>query len=256
MEILDYFYLMKIIVQPNYQDLSTAAANKVVDIMQASPKPLCCIASGDSPRGLYQALVRKNKEENLDISHWQFVGLDEWLGMNATDQGSCVHMLENELVKPLGLLPHQICLFDGRTKNPLQECSRVEDFIQQHDGMDIAILGLGLNGHLGLNEPGTSFTARAHVSDISASTQSVGQKYFSAETSLTKGITLGLGSLMEAKNILLIVSGEKKASIIKRVIEGEIDTDVPASILQKHPSCYIFIDNSAAQLLSKTDSTK
>jgi glucosamine-6-phosphate isomerase len=247
---------MKIIIQPNYQDLSTAAANKVVAIMQESSNPLCCIASGDSPKGLYQELVRQHEKENLDISHWHFVGLDEWLGMNATDEGSCVHMLENELVKPLGLLPNQFCLFDGRTQNPIEECSRVEQFIQQYHGMDIAILGLGLNGHLGLNEPGTSFTARAHVSEISPSTQSVGQKYFSSETNLTKGITLGLGSLMEAKNILLVVSGEKKASIIKRVIEGEIHPDVPASILQKHPSCYVFLDKAAAQLLSKNKDAK
>ena len=242
---------MKIAIYPTYAELSVAAAADFISHMQESPTPLCCIASGDSPVGLYNELARQFRESKLDISNWRFAGLDEWLGMDGSDEGSCRHMLERTVVKPLQLKVEQTCFFDGKTQNAQDECDRVETFIKNYGGLDISVLGLGLNGHLGLNEPGTPFSAGAHVSTISASTQAVGQKYFSSPTLLTKGITLGLGSLMQSKNISLIVSGEKKAAITREFIEGEITEQIPASILQKHPSCIVYLDEAAASFLSK-----
>ena len=241
---------MKVVVHHSYKDLSGAAADEFICSMQSSPMPLCCIASGDSPVGLYKELSRHYMQNELDISKWHFAGLDEWLGMDGADEGSCRYMLDQFVTQPLKLSQQQTCFFDGRTNDAAAECLRVEQFIYRHGGLDVAVLGLGLNGHLGLNEPGTSFSARAHVSEISAMTQSVGQKYFSAPTKLTNGITLGLANLMEAKNVILIVSGERKAEIVKQVIEGNITEDVPASILQNHPSCSIYLDEAAAKLLT------
>lgn len=242
---------MKVIIRSSYNDLSAAAAADLIHCMQSSATPLCCIASGDSPVGLYKELAHRYTQQQLDISNWCFAGLDEWLGMDGTDEGSCRHMLDQFVTKPLHLTDQQTCFFNGRTNDPETECLRVEQFIHQHGGLDVAVLGLGLNGHLGLNEPGTSFSARAHVSEISAVTQNVGQKYFSAPTTLTHGITLGLANLMEAKHVMLIVSGERKAEIVKQVIEGNITEQVPASILQNHPSCSIYLDEAAAKLLAK-----
>ena len=220
--------------------------------MQSSPNPLCCIASGDSPVGLYKELTHRYLQKQLDVSNWYFAGLDEWLGMDGGDEGSCRYMLDKFVTKPLQLSQQQICFFNGRTDDAAVESMRVEQFIQQHGGLDIAVLGLGMNGHLGLNEPGTSFSARAHVSKISNVTQSVGQKYFSSPTVLTNGITLGLANLMEAKNIILIVNGERKDDIVKQVIEGNITEQIPASILQQHPSCRIYLDEAAARLIKHT----
>jgi glucosamine-6-phosphate isomerase len=248
---LPYFYFMKVIIHSSYASLSAAAADEFIKCMQTSSTPLCCIASGDSPVGLYKELSRRYTQQELDISNWHFAGLDEWLGMDGTDEGSCRYMLDEFITKPLHLSPQQTCFFNGRTKDAVAECLRVEQFIHQHGGLDVALLGLGLNGHLGLNEPGTSFSAMAHVSAISDMTQSVGQKYFSAPTKLTQGITLGLANLMEAKNVMLIVSGERKAEIVKQVIEGNITEQVPASILQEHPSCSIYLDEAAAKFLTK-----
>lgn len=249
---LTYFDCMKVIIHTSYADISVAAAEEFISSMRSSPMPLCCIASGDSPVGLYKELSRRYIQKELDISKWHFAGLDEWLGMNGTDEGSCTYMLDQFVTQPLKLSQQQTCFFDGRTNDAAAECLRVEQFIYRHGGLDVAVLGLGLNGHLGLNEPGTSFSARAHVSEISAMTQSVGQKYFSEPTKLTNGITLGLANLMEAKNVILIVSGERKAAIVKQVIEGDITELVPASILQRHPSCSIYLDDASAKLLGET----
>jgi glucosamine-6-phosphate deaminase len=242
---------MKVIIHSSYESLSAAAAEEFIKCMQTSSAPLCCIASGDSPVGLYKELSRCYTQQELGISNWHFAGLDEWLGMDGTDEGSCRYMLDEFVTKPLHLSPEQACFFNGRTKDAAAECLRVEQFIHQHGGLDVAVLGLGLNGHLGLNEPGTSFSARAHVSEISDMTQSVGQKYFSTATKLTHGITLGLANLMEAKNVMLIVSGERKAEIVKQVIEGNITEQVPASILKYHTSCSIYLDEAAAKQLNK-----
>ena len=248
---MTYFDCMKVIVHTSYNDLSVAAADEFISSMQSSPMPLCCIASGDSPVGLYKELSRRYMQNELDTSKWHFAGLDEWLGMDGTDEGSCRYMLDQFVTQPLQLSRQHTCFFSGRTKDAASECLRVEQFIFQHGGLDVAVLGLGLNGHLGLNEPGTSFSARAHVSEISAMTQSVGQKYFSAPTKLTNGITLGLANLMEAKNVILVVSGERKAEIVKQVLEGNITEQIPASILQNHPSCNIYLDKAATKLLTK-----
>jgi galactosamine-6-phosphate isomerase len=249
---LIYFDYMKVIIHTSYKDLSVPAAEEFIGCMQSSPMPLCCIASGDSPVGLYKEISHRYMQKGLDISKWHFAGLDEWLGMDGTDEGSCRCMLDQFVTQPLQLSQQQTCFFNGRTKDAAAECLRVEQFIYQYGGLDAAVLGLGLNGHLGLNEPGTSFSVRAHVSQISAMTQSVGQKYFSSPTKLTNGITHGLANLMEAKNVILIVSGERKAEIVKQAIEGNITEQIPASILQNHPSCSIYLDDAASKLLAKT----
>ncbi|HXB42486.1 MAG TPA: glucosamine-6-phosphate deaminase [Puia sp.] len=242
---------MKVLIHASYGDLSAAAAEECISCMQSPATPVCCVASGDSPIGLYKELSRRYTQQQLDVSNWYFAGLDEWLGMDGTDEGSCRHMLDKFVTQPLHLSTQQTCFFNGRTKDAHAECLRVEQFIHHHGGLDMAVLGLGLNGHLGLNEPGTPFSARAHVSEISAMTQSVGQKYFSSPTRLTQGITLGLANLMEAQNVVLLVSGERKAEIVKRVIEGNVTEQVPASILQNHPSCSIYLDEAAAKMLVK-----
>lgn len=242
---------MQTFIYSSYHDLSVAAADDVIACMQSLPTPLCCIASGDSPVGLYKEMASRYIQKQLDVSKWFFAGLDEWLGMDGTDEGSCRYMLDKFVAQPLMLSQQQTCFFNGRTSDAATECLRVERFIREHDGLDVAVLGLGLNGHLGLNEPGTSFSARAHVSEISAITQSVGQKYFSSPTALTNGITLGLANLMEAKNITLIVSGQRKADIVKQVIEGNVTEQIPASILQQHPSCRIYLDEAAARLITR-----
>ena len=240
---------MEIFIAPTYVESSVQAAAAVIKIVQQSSKPLLCVASGDSPVGLYNELVHQYTTNNLNVSAWCFVGLDEWLGMNETDEGSCKYYVNKQLFKPLNINPAHICFFDGRTADAENECSKTEQFIKQHNGIDVAIVGLGLNGHVGMNEPYTSITTRTRVSEIDPLTAQTGQKYFKNQQTLSHGLTLGLATLMEAKNIILMVSGNRKAGIVKQVVEGEISEAVPASLLRNHPGFSIYLDAAAAQLL-------
>ncbi len=242
---------MKIFIAQTYAAISLQAANDVKEILQSVPKPLLCVASGDSPAGLYSELVHQYNAKNLDASSWSFLGLDEWLGMNETNEGSCKYYVNKQLFQPLNIDQERICFFDGRAADPENECSKTEAFIQQHGGIDAAIIGLGLNGHIGMNEPFTSIKTRSHIAAIDPLTAQTGQKYFKNQQILSHGLTLGLATLMEAKNVILIVSGSRKAAIVQQVLEGEISEGVPASLLRNHPGFSVYLDTDAAQLLQK-----
>ena len=128
-------------------------------------------------------------------SDWYFLSLDEWVGMNGEDEGSCRFHLNNQLFNPLNVKEDHIGFFDGQEKDLERECDKIENFITGHGGIDIAILGLGMNGHVGMNEPGTSLSLRSHVTELDSLTKKIGQKYFKKEQELSKGITLGLATL-------------------------------------------------------------
>jgi galactosamine-6-phosphate isomerase len=241
---------MKRFITGTYAELSQQAAEDLLQLTANKEEPIVCTASGDTPAGLYNALFDKVKNKQADIGSWYFVGLDEWVGMNGDDQGSCRFHLNNQLFNRLQIADDRIIFFDGKARDLEKECEAVESFVFQHGGMDVAIVGLGMNGHIGMNEPGTSPNKRSHVTALDPITQKVGQKYFTQAQELTAGITLGLGTLMESKYIMLLVSGSHKAAIVKQMLEGEITEDVPASLLRNHPGLRIYLDKEAAQLLS------
>lgn len=151
---------------------------------------------------------------------------------------------------PLHVPQENLFFFDGRKEDLESECQQAESFIARHGGIDATILGLGLNGHVGMNEPGTPVSARTHVTTLDPITAQTGQKYFKEARSLSEGITLGLGTILDSKNIFLLVSGAKKASIVKMVLEGEISEKVPASMLRRHPGLRVYLDKEAASWLN------
>jgi galactosamine-6-phosphate isomerase len=241
---------MNVQVFSTYEELSKQAAEDITQLLSHKETPLVCMASGDSPAGLYREIVKRVKEKKLDISHWYFVGLDEWMGMNENDEGSCRFHLNNQFFNPLQISNERICFFDGKAIDVNEECKRTENFVSKHKGIDVVILGLGLNGHIGMNEPGTSPNLHSHVAEIHPTTQQAGQKYFTKPQQLSQGLTLGIATIMEAKNILLIVNGAHKSKIVQQVLQGEISEQVPASLLRKHAGLKVYLDSSAAQLLS------
>ena len=240
---------MKIFVADTYEGISKKAANDMIGLMRSFKNPLLCVASGDTPEGLYKEIVDKVNKNELDISAWSFVGLDEWIGLNETDEGSCQFHLNNQLFRPLQVAKTKLSFFDGRAKDLNKEFKDVESFIRQHGGIDVSILGLGMNGHIGMNEPGSSPALRSHVTILDPITQKVGQKYFKEQRQLSEGITLGLATLMESKHIFLLVSGLHKAAIVHRLIKEEISEQLPASLLRNHPGLKIYLDKDAAQLI-------
>jgi glucosamine-6-phosphate isomerase len=241
---------MKTIVCDTYEELSKRIADDLAMTTKSIEHPLICTASGDSPAGLYREIEKRVKKKEIDISSWQFLGLDEWAGMNGDDEGSCRFHLNNQFFNQLQIQNERICFFDGRAGNPEEECDRIENFITKHHGIDVAILGLGMNGHIGMVEPGTPANSRSHLAIIDPLTQEVGQKYFSQQKKLSHGLTLGIATLKEAKHIMLIVSGEHKASIAQKILYNEISEKLPASLLRDQPGLTVYLDKPAAKFIS------
>lgn len=240
---------MKIIVANTYEDLSRRAADDVLQLLQSAQHPLLCPASGDTPAGLYKELVKRVRDQGIDITRWAYVALDEWVGMNGSEEGSCRYHLNQQLFHPLQVPEERICFFDGRANNLQQECEEVEAFILMQGGIEVAVLGLGMNGHVGMNEPGTPATTRSHVTALDLITQQVGQKYFTRQQQLSQGITLGLQTILEARHLLLLVSGGRKATIVQKVLEEEVSEQLPASLLRRHPQLTVYLDKEAAASL-------
>ncbi len=237
---------MKIIISKDYAEMSEKAANDVMQFVKEKPCSLVCIPSGDTPTGMYNKLVREIDNEKLNIEQTWFIGLDEWGGLNRDDKGSCGFYLHKYFLDPAQVKKEKYFLFDGKADNLQNECNKAEQYIDAKGGIALAILGLGMNGHLGINEPGVSVSARTQVVRLDELTKKVGQKYFEQETVLHSGITIGLGELMKAKTVFLLVSGKHKAGIFNKVVNGEISNTVPASLLRKHSNCFVYADIDAA----------
>jgi glucosamine-6-phosphate isomerase len=237
---------MKIFISDDYDKMSKQAAEAVIQLMQSARRPVICAASGHSPEGLYREIIEQVRTKQLTVDNWLFLGLDEWVGMNAGDEGSCRHHLDLELLNPLQIPEERICFFDGRADDLEAECERIEKFIHDEGGIDVAVLGLGMNGHIGMNEPGVSANTRSHVIDLHPITKTVGQKYFKEEKELAQGITLGIATLMDANNLIVVVSGVHKSDITQEMIEGKVSRDLPVTLLRDHPALKIYLDSDAA----------
>jgi glucosamine-6-phosphate deaminase len=235
----------------DYNSMSRAAADLVIELVKSKPGALICFPSGDSPAGMFRYLVADAQAGKVDFSQTWFVGLDEWVGMGKDDDGSCTNFLYEHFFTPLQIKPGQRKFFDAKAADLDAACRDMDAFIELHGGrLDMMIVGIGMNGHIGLNEPGTDFNLYAHHAPLAQVTINVGQKYFKQQTKLTEGITLGLKYLQESKNPVLLAAGAKKAGIIKQSLEGEISPQLPASIFQTLPSSVVLLDESAASGLT------
>lgn len=236
---------MQLSIHDSYEEMSAKAAEALIRLTEEKKDPLVCIPSGHTPVLFCKFLVDHFKEKGSGPD-WYFIGLDEWLGAGAADQGSCRQFVDEHFFKPLGIPENRICFFDGLAKDYKAEQFKAEQFIQQHGGIDVAVLGLGANGHLGFNEPGTDPELLTQVVDLDELTVSGGARYFGKEIQLQKGITLGLKAIMEAGTVLLLVNGEHKRDIFRTMLEGEINNEIPASFLRQHPDCWVYLDKAAA----------
>ncbi|MDF2433027.1 MAG: glucosamine-6-phosphate deaminase [Mucilaginibacter sp.] len=235
---------------PGYDELSRAAADLIVEQVNHKPNSMLCFPSGESPAGMFKYLIADAIEGKIDFSSCYFVGLDEWVGMGKDDEGSCTNFLYENFFKPLQIKHDKMMFFDARATDLNATCNAMDHFIIEHGPLDIMLVGIGLNGHIGLNEPGTDFNLYSHCAPLDPLTIKVGQKYFKQQTELTQGITLGLKHLKDAKMPVLIASGAKKAAIIAKALQGEVTEQLPASVFQTLPSSYILLDDAAATELS------
>jgi glucosamine-6-phosphate isomerase len=243
---------MHIKVYKDYNEMSAHAADEIIDLVKNKPNAVICLASGDTPRLTCTLTVEKALKEKVDFSLCTFIGLDEWVGVPPENKGSCHWFFQNLFLQPLNIPAENIHLFNSMSDNLSDECNKMDAVIAAKGGIDLMIVGIGMNGHIGFNEPGVSFDNYSHVIDLDPITLSVGQKYFTETVKLSKGITLGLKHLMQTKKVLLIANGTKKAEVIKRTIEGGVNENFPASIMQNHSNGFVMLDENAANLLSKS----
>jgi glucosamine-6-phosphate isomerase len=246
---------MHVKVFDSYLALSEFLAIKVLSIVKNNPAAVLCLAAGDTPRLAYQLIGEKAKSENINFSSCIFIGLDEWVGIPPENEGSCHYFLKKYLFDPLNISPANTHLFNALSDNLHHECTQMDAIISKVGGIDCMVVGIGMNGHIGFNEPGVSFDQTVHVIELDESTRLVGQKYFKQPVDLQKGITLGLQQLLSAKEAILMANGRKKAEIIKKAIEETIDPLVPASIMQLHHNGSVLLDKEAASLLSDISET-
>ncbi|SOE23838.1 galactosamine-6-phosphate isomerase [Spirosomataceae bacterium TFI 002] len=235
---------MDIKVFDDAERLATAVADHIINLVKSKPTATLVLTSGDTPKRAYQIIAQKAKV--LDFSQCMIIGLDEWVGIGPENEGSCSYIVIENLLKPLGISVENYTFFDALGSNLEQECLRVDKLISDRGGLDYILVGLGLNGHIGLNEPGYSFDHYCHVSDLAQMTIEVGQKYFNSATTLSKGITIGLKHLLEAQEAMLMVSGSKKASIVAETINKTPSSDVPSTVFQLHKNASLFLDKEAA----------
>lgn len=236
---------MEIKVYPDYKTLCRATADLIVDYLSSKKNSLVCLASGHTPRGVFEFLVQDVENKRLDLSACTFVSLDEWIGIGARENGSCRNMMDEDFFGPLQIPESQIIFFDGKAANQDEEVNRVNRLIDANGGLDIMLVGVGTNGHIAMNEPGTSFEAVAHISTLAEETKIVGQKYFSTATDLSKGITLGLKHFREARLPILMANGSKKTSIMQKIFLSTPDEMLPGSVIHLIPQGFVMLDSDA-----------
>lgn len=233
----------------NSARLADAVSDEIISVLKEKPEALLCMASGHSPKMTCEFFTDKIKKESADGSQFRFVGLDEWVGILPSTPGSCYNDFKERLFEPLSIDSSRYHLFDGMSDNLEAECHKMDEYIKTIGVIDLMIVGIGINGHIGFNEPGCDFNALSHVATLEESTATVGQKYFQSPTKLDKGITIGFAHLRAAKKVILIASGNAKASIIHKAVKGPINNTVPASVMQELPNGLVMLDAEAAAQL-------
>lgn len=232
-----------------YEDeecLSRRCAELVQECLKNKPDALLCFPAGSTVVRTCEILCEMQSKGEIDFSQADFVSLDEWLDLE-DDSENCTHFLYKHLYGPLKIKPEKLHLFDVQAEDRVAECKRIDDFIYSKGGIDLMLLGLGMNGHLGLNEPGCDFDQYSMVVDLSDTTRNVGQKYFSAPMQLTKGITLGVRHMFESKLVVLQVFGAKKREIVEKMYRMAPSNEVPGSILKLLPGGLVILDSAAAE---------
>lgn len=217
----------------DYREMSIQAATLVIAEIEQKRDLLLCVPSGHSPSGLYEELIRRDRRGEAFFGHLRIVKLDEWGGIPLDHPASCESFLKSSLLDPLGIPREQYLSFDSDPEDPPRECRRIESALLRQGPIDLCILGMGRNGHLGLNEPGDFLDPGCHVATLSEATlQHSMISSFSPKPRY--GLTLGMREILAARKIILLISGQEKGPVIQAFLTGRIDTSLPASFLWLH----------------------
>lgn len=242
--------MMRLIVAKDYEDVSRKAANIIAAQVQLKPDCVLGLATGSSPVGAYQGLIAKYEAGELDFSQVKTVNLDEYVGLPKDHDQSYAYFMRTNLFDHVNIDQANCNIPDGMNPDGAAECARYDAVIESMGGTDLQLLGLGPNGHIGFNEPGDAFIPGTNEVALTASTIDANARFFeSREDVPTRAYTMGIGAIMKAKRVLMVVSGTGKAQAVKDCFFGPIKPQSPGSILQLHPDFILVADEAALSLV-------
>ncbi|MCC5860070.1 MAG: glucosamine-6-phosphate deaminase [Ectothiorhodospiraceae bacterium] len=238
---------MELIVLKTPEQCANAAANLVEEQLNRKPDSVLGLPTGKTSLPLYQELVRRHRRGQLRLDRATTFNLDEYLGLGPDHPASFARYMRERLFAPLALPPGQCHLPDGMAADPCAEAEGYEARIREAGGIDLQLLGIGINGHIGFNEPGAPLDSRTRVVNLCSSTLEANRSHFPpGEAPPAQAITMGVGTILEARRIVLLATGRAKAHALHAAISGPVSPEVPASALQRHPNCVMILDAAAA----------
>jgi glucosamine-6-phosphate deaminase len=246
--------LMEVIVLPGAAEVGRLAADVIARVLETQPVPVLGLATGSTPEPLYAELIRRHREEGLSFAHARAFTLDEYVGLPDDHPQRYAAVIRRGLTDHLDLKPDAVQGPDGSAPDLLAECIRYEQSIVEAGGVDVQIAGVGSDGHIAFNEPGSSLTSTTRLKTLNARTRADNARFFSNADEVPRHvITQGLGTILRSRHLLLIATGGSKAPAVARAVEGPLAASCPASVVQLHPHATVLLDEAAATQLEHGD---
>lgn len=243
---------MKIIRVANYEEMSKKAGQLIAEKVRLKPRMTLGLATGSTPLGVYQYLIKDHQENGTSYQEIHSINLDEYIGLPYGDPNSYHFFMKKNLFNHIDINQDHTHVPNGNASNLDEECNRYERFIHEEGGIDLQILGIGQNGHIGFNEPGTSFTSRTHIVNLAQDTKEANSRFFKSMDEVpTQAITMGIASILDSREIFLLVSGVKKAEAVARLLTENPSEDFPASALKQHANVTIIADEEALTIFER-----
>ncbi len=240
---------MKVIITENYEDMSRKASEIIIDLLKNKPKCVLGLATGTTPIGLYKNLIKAYNDGEVSFKEVTTANLDEYVGLQKDHDQSYDYFMHHNLFNYVDIKEENLNIPDGSKQDLQKECARYSEFLMANR-QDLQVLGIGSNGHIGFNEPGTPFDSATHVVNLTESTIKDNSRLFNDISEVpTKAVTMGIGEIMKSKTVLILASGANKAQAVYDTVKKQPNENCPASVLQNHPDCILIADKEAAKLL-------
>ncbi len=237
---------MKLIVCKNYEEMSEVAANILADVMKANPACVLGLATGSTPVGMYKKLIEKNAAGEIDFSAVTTVNLDEYYPISPDNDQSYRYFMNENLFNHVNIDKTRTFVPDGMAADPVAACEAYEETVAAVGAADIQVLGIGQNGHIGFNEPAEALEVKTHVTGLTESTIKANARFFATEADVpTKALTMGIGTILGAKKIIILANGAAKHEAVSKMLAGKLDTSCPASMLNLHADVTVICDEAA-----------
>ena len=237
---------MKIIVCENYAEISARAAELIADLVKAKPNCVLGLATGSTPVGMYKELIAKNTAGEITFKDVTTYNLDEYYPIEPTHEQSYRYFMNVNLFDHIDIDKAKTFVPNGLTENPEEEGAAYDAAIEAAGGVDLQVLGIGQNGHIAFNEPDDALIAGTHITSLTDDTIEANSRFFASKADVpTRAFTMGIGSIMKAKKIILLANGANKHAAIAQMLDDKITTQCPATILKAHPDVYLFCDKAA-----------